>query len=138
LEAVKQSEPEAESAEREESGEDRMIEELKATKATLAENLRLRQHRNAEEREEKLRLEREEAADQVLKEQRAAAMKSLEAIGRAATETKKGVITPGAEGRQAMESEERRAAQVKQVASPAAEVDTEPRNLTTSTKQASC
>jgi hypothetical protein len=67
-----------------ESSEDRKIEGLKATKAQLDEELRLKQIRIAE-KERKLRLEWEEAA-QVVKEQRAIEKKLPEGVERAAAE----------------------------------------------------
>jgi hypothetical protein len=76
-----------------ESSEDRKIEELKATKAQLDEELRLKEIRIAE-KERKLRLEREEAA-QVVKEQRAIEEKLPEGVERAAVEEVSGTWSRG-------------------------------------------
>jgi hypothetical protein len=87
-----------------ESSEDRRIEKLKATKAQLDEELRLKEIRIAE-KERKLRLEREEAA-QVVKEQRAIEEKVPEGVEQAAVETVEGVLGPGEGEKQAKGGEE--------------------------------
>jgi hypothetical protein len=87
-----------------ESSEDRKIEGLKATKAQLDEELRLKQIRIAD-KERKLRLEREEAA-QVVKEQRAIEKKLPEGVEQAAVEIGEEVLGPGVGEKQAKGAEE--------------------------------
>jgi hypothetical protein len=87
-----------------ESCEDRKIEGLKATKAQLDEELRLKQIRIAE-KERKLRLEREEAA-QVVQEQRAIEKKLPEGVEQAAAEIGEEILGPGVGEKQAKGGEE--------------------------------
>jgi hypothetical protein len=87
-----------------ESSEDRRIEELKATKAQLDEELRLKEIRIAD-KERKLREEREEAA-QVVKEQRAIEEKLPEGVEKAAVETVEEVLGLGVGEKQAKGGEE--------------------------------
>jgi hypothetical protein len=87
-----------------ESSEDRKIEGLKATKAQLDEELRLKQIRIAE-KERKLRLERKEAA-QVVQEQRAIEKKLPEGVKQAAAEIGEEILGPGVGEKQAKGGEE--------------------------------
>jgi hypothetical protein len=87
-----------------ESSEDRKIEGLKATKAQLDEELRFKQIWIAE-KERKLRLEREEAA-QVVKEQRAIEKKLPEGVEKAAAEIGEEILGPGVGEKQAKGGEE--------------------------------
>jgi hypothetical protein len=87
-----------------ESSEDRKIEGLKAIKAQLDEELRLKQIRIAE-KERKFRLEREEAA-QVVQEQRAIEKKLPEGVEQAAAEIGEEILGPGVGGKQANGGEE--------------------------------
>jgi hypothetical protein len=103
-ESSRESTPELKEGVGRESSEDRRIEELKATKAQLDEELRLKEIRIAE-KERKLRLEREEAA-QVVKEQRAIEDKLPEGVEQAAVETVEEVLGPGVGEKQAKGGEE--------------------------------
>jgi hypothetical protein len=87
-----------------ESSEDRKLEGLKATKAQLDEELRLKQIRIAE-KERKLRLEWEEAA-QVVKEQRAIEKQLPEGVEQAAAEIGEEILGPGVGEKQAKGGEE--------------------------------
>jgi hypothetical protein len=106
LEALKESRPEAEGAVEEKSSEDRKIEELKTTEAEMVEELRLKKLWVAE-REEKLRLKRDQEAAQALEEQRAVEKKSPEEVGQTTTETGKEILKLGMDENQARKGEER-------------------------------
>jgi hypothetical protein len=95
-----------------ESSEDRKIEGLKATKAQLDEELRLKQIRIAE-KGRKLRLEREEAA-QVVKEQRAIEKKLPQGVEQAAVEIGEEVLGPRVGEKQAKGGEEEEVRHVKE------------------------
>ena len=92
-ESSRETTPEVEKEAGTESGEDRRIERLKATKAQLDEELRLKKIRIAD-KERRLREEREEAA-QVLKEQRAVEEKLPEGVEKGAAETVGEGLGPG-------------------------------------------
>jgi hypothetical protein len=94
-ESSREATPELEEGVGGESSEDRRIEGLKATKAQLDEELRLKQ----------IRIEREEAA-QVVKEQRALEEKLPEGVGRAAVEIVEEVLGPGVGEKQAERGKE--------------------------------
>jgi hypothetical protein len=90
--------------------EDRKIEELKTTEAELAEELRLKKLRVAE-REEKLRLKRDQEAAQALKEQRAVEKKLRNRQRRSGKQQRRRgsreVLKPRMDENQARKGEER-------------------------------